>query len=224
MQFRNRRDAGRKLAERLARTVVEQPVVIALPRGGVPVGYEIARVLGAPLDVLAVRKLGAPAHAEYAVGAIAEGEVLVLDDAEAQRTGLTGATLDRKLAIERRELTRRARAYRGARPMTEVSGRTAILVDDGLATGLTALAAVDALRALGASRVIVAIPVAAAEGIERLGARADDLISVLVPPQMRGVGEWYADFEQTSDEEVQDLLARGRAQNTGEFTAITLRD
>jgi putative phosphoribosyl transferase len=224
MQFRNRRDAGCRLAEHLARTMVEQPVVIALPRGGVPVGYEIARVLGAPLDVLAVRKLGAPGHAEYGVGAIAEGDALVVDEREARRVGLTGEVRDRKLAVERRELARRATAYRGARPMTEVGGRTAIVVDDGLATGLTALAAVRALRERGAARVILAVPVATPEAVERLSAEADEVIVAHVAPELRGVGEFYDDFTQTQDDEVLDLLARGRAQNTGEFTTVTLRD
>lgn len=224
MQFRNRRDAGCRLAEHLARTMAEQPVVIALPRGGVPVGYEIARVLGAPLDVLAVRKLGAPGDAEYGVGAIAEGDALVVDEREARRVGLTGEVRERKLAMEQRELARRATAYRGARPMTEVGGRTAILVDDGLATGLTALAAVRALRDRGAAQVIVAVPVATPEAVDRLRAEADEVVVAHVAPELRGVGEFYDDFSQTQDDEVLDLLARGRAQNTGEFTTVTLRD
>ena len=224
MQLRNRRDAGRLLAERLARHITEQPVVIALPRGGVPVGFEIARVLGAQLDAFAVRKLGAPGHPEYGVGAIAEGGEVVFDEAAARRVGLTGDVRARKLAIERRELGRRATAYRGARPMVEVSGRTVIVVDDGLATGLTALAAVRALRALGAARVILAVPVASPEAVERLEREADDVIAVLVPPILRGVGEWYEDFDQVEDDEVIDLLARSRAQNTGEFHAVTFVD
>lgn len=224
MQFRNRRDAGCRLAEHLARTMADLPVVIALPRGGVPVGYEIARVLGAPLDILAVRKLGAPGQPEYGVGAIAEGDALVVNEPEAQRVGLTGEVRERKLALERRELARRAAAYRGVRPMTDVTGRTAIIVDDGLATGLTALAAVEAIRQLGAARVIVAVPVGTPEAVERLSTRADEVVVAHVAPELRGVAEFYDDFTQTSDEEVHDLLARGRAQNTGEFSTITLRD
>lgn len=224
MQFRNRRDAGRALAARLDAASGEQPVVVALPRGGVPVGYEIARVLGAPLELLAVRKLGAPGHAEYGVGAIAEGGACVIDEPEARRVGLTGDTRERKLAIERRELARRANTYRGARPMTTLTGRTVILTDDGLATGLTMLAALQAVRALGAARTIVAVPVAPAESVDRLLAAADEVITLQQPAGFRGVGEWYADFAPTPDDEVIDLLARSRAQNTGEFSAVTLRD
>lgn len=224
MQFRHRRDAGRILAERLARTLTDDAVtVIALPRGGVPVGFEITRVLGVPLDVLAVRKLGAPGQPEYGVGAIAEGEELVIDRREADRVGLSGEVLDRKVAIEQRELARRARAYRGARPMVDVRGRTVVLVDDGLATGLTMLVAIQAMRNRGAARIIVAVPVAAADAVERVGARADDVIAVLVPPRFHGVGEWYRDFAQTDDDEVIDLLARSRAMNTGEFAAVVPR-
>ncbi len=224
MRFRNRRDAGCSLAEHLARTIAEQPVVIALPRGGVPVGYEVARVLGAPLDLLAVRKLAAPGEQEYAVGAISEGDALVVNEPEAERVGLTGEVRERKLAVERRELARRATAYRGVRPMIEVIGRTAIVVDDGLATGLTARAAVQALRQLGASRVIVAAPVGAADAIERLRDVADDVVVAHSAAELRAVGEFYDDFAQVQDDEVLDLLARGRAQNTGEFSAVTLRD
>ncbi len=224
MRFANRRDAGRLLAERLARHLGDQPVVAALPRGGVPVAYEIARVLSAPLDVLAVRKLGAPAHDEYAVGAIAEGDIVVIDEPEARRAGLTGAVRERKLAIERRELGRRAAAYRGMRPPADLAGRVVVVVDDGLATGLTAIAAVRAVRAQGAARIIVAVPVAAPEAVQRVGEEADEVVAVLVPPRLRGVGEWYDDFAQTGDEEVLDLLARGRSQSTTDFAAVRLRD
>jgi len=178
VMFTDRRDAGRQLAAELPCLDLDDPVVVALPRGGVPVAYEVARVLGAPLDVLGVRKLGAPGQPEFAIGAIAEEDVSVLDPETARRTGTTEAVLERTIRLEPAELRRRVRAYRGERPPVPLSGRTAIVVDDGLATGLTVLAAVRAVRRRGAARVVVAAPVGSAQAIALLRSEADKVVCV----------------------------------------------
>jgi putative phosphoribosyl transferase len=208
--FRDRADAGRQLAARLAAHAHRPDVlVLALPRGGVPVGYEVARALDAPLDIFLVRKLGVPGHEELAMGAVATGGVRVLNDDVVRALRIPRDVIDAVAATERRELSRRERAYRDDRPPPEVRGRTVILVDDGLATGSTMLAAVEAVEAQRPGRLVVAVPVAARDTCELLAAEADEVVCVLTPEPFVAVGIWYADFSQTTDEEVRELLARG---------------
>lgn len=210
MLFHDRTDAGRQLAERLTRYAGRDDVlVLALPRGGVPVGYEVAEALGAPLDVFVVRKLGVPGHEELAMGAVASGGVRVLNEPVVDRLGISAEALDRATARELRELERRERAYRGTRPPLDVRGKVVILVDDGLATGSTMRAAVAALRRLNPARVVVAVPVGARETCSDFE-EADETICAHEPEPFYGVGMWYGDFSQTTDEEVQDLLGRDR--------------
>ena len=206
MVFADRRHAGRLLAAQLQRFAADRPVVVALPRGGVPVGFEIARALGAPLEILAVRKLGAPANPEFGVGAIAEDGTVVLDRVTASRVGLTSSVLDETVARESRELRRRVARYRGDRPALDVRDRTVIVADDGLATGVTDVAAVRALRGLLAARVIVAVPVGVRASLARVGEEADEVVCHTVPAELRGVGFWYEDFTPVSDEQVLELL------------------
>src|SRR5665811_2236762 len=181
MEFVDRREAGHQLAAELIEFAGERPVVVALPRGGVPVAVEIARALAAPLDILAVRKLGAPGNPELGVGAVAEDGTGVLDPQSAGMLGMTQAMLDATLARESRELRRRVQRYRDGRPSIPVSGRTVIVVDDGLATGLTDLAAVRALRKRGALRIVVAVPVGARESVALVGEEADEVVCVTIP-------------------------------------------
>ena len=215
--FRNRREAGQVLASLLA-GYRERPdvVVLGLPRGGVPVAYEIATALHAPLDVMVVRKLGVPGHEELAMGAIASGGVQVVNEEVVRHLGLTSPILSSVAAIEQRELARRERAYRGERPPVTVEGRTVILVDDGLATGSTMRAAVAALRQRHPAQVVVAVPTAAPETCEELRQEVDEIVCAMTPTPFYGVGEWYEEFGQTSDEEVRDLLERvAPALNSG---------
>lgn len=210
--FRDRADAGRLLAEALRREGVDRPpgssTVLALPRGGVPVGREVASALGAPLEVVVVRKIGAARNPEYAVGALGEGGVRVIDEELASRTGTTGADLERIKRIEAVELDRRVAAYRrGALP--DLSGRTAIIVDDGLATGATARAACLVARAWGAHRVVLGMPVAPRDWISRLAGAADAYIAVETPEAFFAVGQAYADFRQLQDDEVARILDAG---------------
>ena len=204
--FIDRRDAGRQLASRLTGLSQERPLVIALPRGGVPVGFEVARRLGAPLDVLVVRKLGAPRNPELGVGAIAEHGSAVFDATTARRVGMTQQALDETVEREMLELRRRVEHYREGRTAPDLRGRTVIVVDDGLATGLTDLAAVRALRAQGAGRIVVAVPVGAREAVALIGAEADEVVCHAIPDELLGVGRWYRDFSPVSDQEVLDLL------------------
>jgi putative phosphoribosyl transferase len=206
--FRNRLHAGRALAAHLAAYAGRDEVqVLALPRGGVPVAFEVAQALGAPLDVLVARKLGVPQHSEYAMGAVARG-VLVIDEDLLQRISLDRALLQAVIDDEQRELERRERLYRGDRPPPVLRGRTAILVDDGLATGATMRAAARALRAMGPARSVVAVPVAAADTCAALREEADEVVCAATPEPFRAVGCWYEDFSQTGDGEVRELLAR----------------
>jgi putative phosphoribosyl transferase len=207
MVFEDRQDAGRRLAAQLLPLAKEQPIILALPRGGVPVAVEVARALDAPLDVLTVRKLGAPQNPELGVGAVAEDGTAVLDAAMARRVGMTQAQLDRTLEREERELRRRMERFRDGWAPLDVRGRTVIVVDDGLATGLTDLAAVRALRGRGAGRIIVAAPVGSREAASMLSQEADKVFLLSVPPELLGVGRWYRDFSPVSDEEVLALLA-----------------
>jgi erythromycin esterase-like protein/predicted phosphoribosyltransferase len=210
-RFRDRAHAGRLLAERL-RGYAGRPdvVVLALPRGGVPVAFEIARALDAPLDVFLVRKLGIPGHEEYALGAIASGGTRVLNRQAVEALGIPAEWIDAIDATERRELERRERAYRGDRPPPDVAGRTVIVVDDGLATGSTMRAAVEALQEDEPARVVIAVPVADPAVCADLRARVDETVCLLTPSPLRAVGSWYEDFSQISDDEVRALLARGR--------------
>src|ERR1700730_6148003 len=216
--FPDRREAGRLLAQKLAPYVNRPDVlVLALPRGGVPVAYEVARALGAPLDVFVVRKLGVPGYEELAMGAIATGDVRVLNDQLVERLGIPEDMIDAVAARERQELARRERLYRGDRPPPDVRGRTVILVDDGLATGATMHAAVQALRKQNPARIVVAVPTASPETCEETKAEADDVICAVTPEPFHAVGRWYQDFSQTTDEEVGALLARRSIPEQGEI-------
>jgi predicted phosphoribosyltransferase len=208
-RFRDRHDAGRRLAAELLALRDEDPVVIGLPRGGVPVAEEIATALGAPLEVLAVRKLGAPHNPEYGIGAIAEGGARVFDTEALAVLGINGGVLDSIVARETEELRRRVVAYRGARPLTDLAGRTAIVVDDGVATGVTDTAALRAVRRLRPRRLVLAVPVCAPDSAARLREEADEVVCLSEPPLLYGVGQWYRDFSQVSDEEV--IAALGAA-------------
>jgi predicted phosphoribosyltransferase len=209
-RFRNRTDAGRRLAEKLAAYANRPDVlVLALPRGGVPVGYEVARALGAPLDVFLVRKLGVPGYEELAMGAVATGGIRVLNDEIVRGLGISEHEIDAAAARELQELARRERLYRGDRPPPDVASRTVILVDDGLATGATMRAAVQALRQQHPARIVVAVPTASPDTSEALRAEADDVICAMTPEPFFAVGHWYEDFTQTTDDEVRELLARG---------------
>lgn len=207
--FRNRSEAGQLLAERLIAYAGRPDIlVLALPRGGVPVAYEVARALRAPLDVFVVRKLGIPGHEELAMGAIASGGVRVLNDDVMQALHIPERVIEAVAARELRELERRERAYRGDRPAPDVRDRTVILVDDGLATGSTMRAAVAALRRLGPARIVVAVPTAAPSTCEEFRREADECICQITPEPFHAVGLWYQDFSQTTDDEVRDLLDR----------------
>jgi putative phosphoribosyl transferase len=209
MSFTDRADAGRRLAAALTPLRQRDPVVLALPRGGVPIGYHVARALGAPLDVIVVRKLGAPGHEELAVGAIARGAVYV-DWPIVRQLAVTQAYLDQVIGAEKEELERRERAYRGGRPAVPVKGRTVIVVDDGLATGATLRAALVAVRSEQPSSIVVAVPVGAPESVARLRAVADDVVCLEMPPDFRAVSLSYEDFSPTSDAEVVECLEAAR--------------
>jgi putative phosphoribosyl transferase len=208
-RFRDRTEAGRRLAERLT-AYADRPdvLVLALPRGGVPVAYEVARALRAPLDVFLVRKLGVPGYEELAMGAVATGGVRVLNDQIVAGLRIPDHVIEAVAEAEQQELARRERVYRGDRPPPDVRHRTVILVDDGLATGATMQAAIKALRALPPARIVVAVPTGSPETCEQLKAQADDVICAITPEPFHAVGRWYEDFTQTTDEEVRDLLAR----------------
>ncbi|HEY7524728.1 MAG TPA: phosphoribosyltransferase [Candidatus Limnocylindrales bacterium] len=206
--FRDRRDAGRQLSTLLGRYASHHPVVVGLPRGGVPVAAEIARDLHAPLDIIVVRKLGVPWQPELGFGAIAEGNVCLVNEALVREAGLGQDEIVAIVAREQAELERRVRAYRGDRRPVPVDGREVIVVDDGLATGGTAHAAIDAMRRRGASRVVLAVPVAPADLVATMGRVADEFVAVRRPGWLLSIGEHYEDFTQTSDDEVRRLLDR----------------
>lgn len=209
--FRDRREAGRLLAEKLTSLANRSNLlVLALPRGGVPVAFEVAQALHAPLDVFVVRKLGVPGQEELAMGAIATGQVRVLNEEVISSLNLSLEVLDRATAVEQRELNRREQMYRGSLPPPPVAGRTILLIDDGIATGSTMLAAVRALRAQHAGAILVATPTIAPGAMTLIRQEADDLIAVIAPQSFRGVGMWYEDFAQTTDAEVSTLLEQAR--------------
>jgi putative phosphoribosyl transferase len=213
--FLDREEAGRALARLLKdRSDLHDPVVLALPRGGVPVGYEVASALGAPLDILLVRKLGVPGQPELAMGAIASGGVQVTNRQVMDQIWASKEEIERVVAEETRELERRERAYRGDRPPTDVRGRTVILVDDGVATGSSMLAAIEAIRVREPESVIVAVPVAPAETCTRLGSEADGVVCALTPEPFYAISLFYSSFPQTSDEEVREILDRAEAELT----------
>lgn len=215
-RFQDRRDAGRQLAAALHQyRGAADAVVLALPRGGVPVAAEVAAALGLPLDLLLVRKLGTPGHEELAMGAIAAGGAMVLNDALFEQLSVSRDSLNAVIARERAELDRRDRTYRGDRPPAAVSGRSVILVDDGLATGATMRAGLQALRGQSPRRLVVAVPVAPPETVEQLESEADDVVCLLTPSPFYGVGYWYDDFAQTGDEEVRADLSRFRFGTAG---------
>ena len=210
--FEDRRDAGRKLAAKLSRFRGGGCVVFGLPRGGVPVGYEISRSLGAPLDVFVSRKLGAPGQPEFGIGAVAAGGVRILNTDVIRRLGITEEYVDRITAQEVAEVNRRLRYFRGGRPVPEVRGRTAILVDDGLATGVTARAALEALKLREPGRLILAAPVCAAQTAELFASRVDELLCLASPSDLGAIGLWYRNFDQTTDQEVVQLLEEARKE------------
>jgi predicted phosphoribosyltransferase len=208
-RFHDRREAGRRLARELeGHAGRPDMLVLALPRGGVPVAAEVARALGAPLDVFLVRKLGVPGHEELAMGAVASGGVGVLNADVVSGLGIPESVIRSVAARERQELARREELYRGDRPAPDVRGKTVILVDDGLATGATMLAAIRALRQQEPARIVVAVPTASRETCAALQDEADEVVCAITPEPFWAVGQWYDDFSQTSDDEVRDLLAR----------------
>ena len=221
MLFRDRREAGKFLAEKLM-AYADRPdvLVLALPRGGVPVAFEVARALHAPLDVFLVRKLGVPGHEELAMGAIASWGARILNDEVVRALRIPDDVIEKVAARERRELERRDREYRAGRPAPNVRGRTIILVDDGLATGSTMRAAIAALRQRGPARIVVAVPVGSPETCAEFQEEADEAICALTPEPFYAVGVWYQDFSQTTDEEVHYLLdeaaaAQAKIRNDG---------
>ncbi|HEY9439834.1 MAG TPA: phosphoribosyltransferase, partial [Streptomyces sp.] len=216
MLFADRTEAGQRLAEELRHVEGQKPVVLGLPRGGVPVAFQVARALGAPLDVAVVRKLGVPYHRELGFGAIGEGGVRVISEEVVRRAGVGE---DEAASVERAEgaeLDRRAHEYREGRPRVTVAGRTVIVVDDGIATGASAAAACQVVRAQGAEHVVLAVPVASPDAVRRLRHEADEVVCLSTPAMFSAVGEWYRDFSQTSDAEVVALLAR----SVGEPVAV----
>jgi predicted phosphoribosyltransferase len=209
MFFHDRFDAGRQLAAHLDQYSGRSDVIVlALPRGGVPVGYEVARALGAPLDVFLVRKLGVPGREELAMGAIASGGLRVVNEDVVSELRIPDRWLDAVAARELAELRRREEAYRDGRPAPDVRGKVGILVDDGLATGASMRAAVGALKKMGPARVVVAVPVGAAQTCQELEQIADEVVCAEAPDPFYAVGTWYRDFDQTTDDEVRELLAR----------------
>ncbi|WP_394848724.1 phosphoribosyltransferase [Pendulispora brunnea] len=207
-RFKNRAEGGRRLAAKLEHLGPMNPMVLALPRGGVPVGYEVARALGLPLDVFIVRKLGVPGHEELAMGAVASGGIRVLNSALIAELGIPKELVERVAEREMREIARRETRYRDGRPPADVHDHLAILVDDGLATGATMFAAVSAVRASGAKHIVVAVPISSPDTCSQMRQHADEVICAMTPEPLYAVGLWYEDFTQTTDEEVCALLAQ----------------
>lgn len=210
MRFADRHDAGRRLADRLEQLELTDPVILALPRGGVPVAFEVAERLQAPLEVVVARKLGAPFQPELGIGAVAEDGEPIFDELLVRRLGLSDQALDELVVRERAELERRIEHYRQGRALPDLTGRDVVVVDDGLATGVTARAALRALRPHHPGMLLLAVPVGAPASVEQLDVDADEVICLHAPPSFTAVGQWYRDFEQTDDATVVDLLARAR--------------
>jgi len=210
MRFRDRRHAGKLLAVAVEELELDRPIVIGLPRGGVPVAAEVAARLRAPLEVWVVRKLGVPFQPELGMGAIAEGPSLVLDRDMVGGLGISNPEVMRVVRREADEVRRRVTLFRGDRPAPDVRGRTVVLVDDGIATGGTARAAVRALRKRGAARIVLAVPVGAPETLDTLGREADDVVCLHAPVSLHAIGLWYEDFEQVGNDEVVALLEESR--------------
>jgi putative phosphoribosyl transferase len=223
-RFTDRYEAGRLLAQEL-RAYAERPdvLVLALPRGGVPVGYEIARELKVPLDVLVVRKLGVPFQPELAMGAVASGGVRVLNDNLVRELNIDASEIEQATVEARREVERREKAYRGGGALPELKGTIVLLVDDGLATGATMRAAVEVVRKLGASKIVVAVPVAPAEAVEDFRPITEDVCCLSTPASFYAIGLWYKNFPQLADAEVQDLLRQSREAQSQEQAAATSR-
>ena len=220
--FRDRRDAGRRLAERVVALSGTDAIVLGLARGGVPVAYEVARELAAELDVLVVRKLGVPGREELAMGAIASGGVRILDDELVRQLGVSEVDLESVAATEGEELQRRQQRYRGTRPPATLERRSVILVDDGLATGSTMRAAVQSVRLQEPRRIVVAVPVAAPEICEAFAGLVDEIVCTVTPSPLVAVGLWYEDFSATSDDEVRELLAVARHPNGEDLPATSM--
>jgi putative phosphoribosyl transferase len=218
MRFHDRRDAGRRLGARLKHEALVDPIVLALPRGGVPVGFEIARALGAPLDVFVARKVGAPSHPEYGIGAVAEGNSMIMDGEAVRALSLSRGDFERLAATEQIELERRVRRYRHGRQLPSVTGRTVVLVDDGVATGVTAEAALRGLAAAKPERLVLAVPACAPNATARLRSVVDDVFCLHAPDEFQAVGQWYERFDQTTDEEVDRLLRM--CASAGGVTAV----
>ena len=222
MLYRDRSDAGRQLAGHLSAYANRSDVlVLALPRGGVPVAFEVAAALHAPLDVFLVRKLGVPGHEELAMGAIASGGVRVINDYVVRSDAIPEEIIDGVAADEGRELERRERLYRGERPSREVRGQTVILIDDGLATGSTMRAAALALQQQGPARIVVAVPVAAPMICDEFQAEVDEIVCAITPEPFYAVGLWYEDFSQTTDDEVRELLNRATLRHQASGRELT---
>ena len=211
-RFTDRTDGGRRLATLLTPLRAQNPIVLGLPRGGLPVAYEVAHALNAPLDVLNVRKLGVPGQEELAMGAIATGGVRVLNDDVIMAAGITKSMLEKATDLQRLELDRRERLYRGGRPAPQLRGRTVILVDDGIATGATVRAAIAVVRAQNPARLVLAVPVAQDSVVTELARDVDELVCVTRPGDLYGIGIWYDHFPQLTDGEVQAILARAAAE------------
>lgn len=216
-RFEDRAEAGRFLAQKLVETYAGRPdlLILALPRGGVPVAYEVAKALNAPLDIFVVRKLGVPGHEELAMGAIATGGVQVINPSVVQTLRISEETISAVAAEEQREMERRMRDYRGSKPLPDVRGRTVILVDDGLATGASMWAAVTALRQLSPKEIVVGVPTASQETCREFEDLVDDIVCAITPEPFMAVGLWYHDFSQTSDDEVRALLAKAEREGLG---------
>lgn len=223
VRFRNREDAGRRLAAELQRLASEHPIVLALPRGGVPVGYEVAKALGAPLDVWVVRKVGVPWHQELGMGAVAEGGYLLLSRGIIDQLGVTEDELSGAIQREQARVTQRLRKFRGARPAPSLQDRTVVLVDDGIATGGTVRAAIRAIRAGSPRRIVLAVPVASADTLDALAAEVDELVCLAAPENLYAIGVWYDAFAQVQDDDVVRLLELAREeQRAREQTRLAL--
>jgi putative phosphoribosyl transferase len=212
MAFRDRSDAGRKLGEELERFAEEDVIVLGMPRGGVEVAFEVARSLEAPLDVVVIRKLGAPANPEFGFGAIGPNGLRILDDQSVRMLGLSEEDIERVAEREREELERRLEEYRGERTMPDMEGKTLIVVDDGAATGGSARAAVRALKEMDPGKLILALAVAPPDTAEELRQEVDELICLETPSAFMAVGQWYSNFSQTTDEQVVELLKRAKEE------------